>query len=489
MRIDTKEVPGLRDLSLDSADAVDFKSDLPDAETIRLAWGNPDLERIVSESGLGESMTTNAARANRWVQGISAVNLGVPSAVLPAFEQAVWKWGPANWRSFGEGTLTSAMDLGLEGMGAVPIIGVAAKFAIKLVDTIVRMSRKKKPAPQAIRYLKALDQDRASDALRSYYGGDLRRVFMPPAERVTAWRVEPTAEGGFSVKYEGDSSAGGFGVVPGTNIVAGQLNSSIHWTAENYLPCNKAGTVCSDPSGTLTSSQRASVRRDWDAVFEGTISSSGDATPSLRRVGSALWSAVSSTQTAAVFDLDTRGITFAWEAWADAANGLASEAMNGGVKMYLDRYVGFQALQRSTKVGFYGVAGQWDLGQFAAHRMAEIKRVQNELLDTLVVAYCSESQPAFRSSKLRQKLRDRRARLLTHMARWKVSSADIPDADYRAEFETATAGDRPLAAPGLGEFEGKPERVSPVAGPSETGGSAGGLFLLAGAALAAGSLF
>lgn len=482
MRIDTKEIPGLRDLSLDTADSVSFESALPTAEAIRLAWGNPDLESIISDVSLGEDMTATAARANRWVQGITAAGLGVPSAVLPAFERAVWKWGGAQWEKYATGAATSAMDLGLEAMGCVPLIGVAAKFAFELVRRLIEMSKKKKRLAAALTYDKSIDEDFAGRALRAFHEGNARNVFMPPATDVRAWRVVPN-DSGFSVSYEGPPV--GLGVLPGTNIVAGQLVSPTHWSGESYLACNASGRSCSYPSGSITTSERASVRRDWDRVFEGTIGSAGDHRPSLRRVGAAMWSAVSSTRTAAAFEFDTRGVASAWEDWTDAAYSLAADAMNGGIKrMYLDRYVGFQALQKSTRVGFYGVDGNATLGEVARSRMSELRRLQMQLLDTTVVAYCSEKQPAFQDPELRNKLRERRAQLLSHMARWGVSAEDIIDTEYRAEFEAATADNqRPLAVrPGTGGFEGKPQRVSPLAGPSETGGSASGLILLAGAA-------
>ncbi len=486
MRIDTKEIPGLRDLTLDTADSVRFDSALPSAEVIRLAWGNPDLADIVSDEAIGQAMTTNAARANRWVQGISAVNLGVPSGILPAFEKAVWKWGPSSWAEYGRGQLTSAMDLGLDAMGCVPVIGVAAKFAVALVQRLVSMSAKKKPLPQSMRYEKLADVKKANSALQAFYGKDARSIFLPPALNVRAWRVAP-ATPGFAVKYEGEP--GGFGVVPGTNIVAGALDSDVHWTAENYLACNSSGRVCSDPKGELNSSQRASVRRDWDRVFEGTIASNGEHLPSLRRLGTALWPAVTSTRTAAAFELDTRGIAKAWEDWTDAAYSLAADAMNGGVKMYLDRYVGFQALQRSTRLPCYGVEGDISLGTQARRRMREVRRVQEELLDTLVVAYCSQKQPAFRDETLAQKLQERRDQLLTHPARWKVSRADVVDETFRGRLEAATPDSgRPLAAPVGSDFEHEPVRVSPVSAPSDTGGSAGGLLLLAAGAAVASSV-
>ncbi|MCG8590657.1 MAG: hypothetical protein MJE66_15305 [Proteobacteria bacterium] len=485
MRIDTKEIPGLRDLTLDSADSVSFNSALPSAEAIRLAWGNPDLESIISEAGLGEAMTKNAGRANRWVQGIAATKLGVPSEVMPAFEQAVWKIGASSWKKFATGLADSSMDLGLDAMGCVPVIGVAAKFAVVLVQRLVQMSRNKQPVPQSMRYVKDIDVDMAREALEKLYSNRARDVFAPPATNVRAWRVTKR-EKGFAVDWDGDAL--GMGVIPGTNAVVGSLGSDIHWTRENYMACNASGRACSDPSGIITTSQRASVRRDWDRVFRDTIGSSGEHFPSLRRVGSAMWSGLTSTRTAAVYDFDTRGLITAWDKWADAADSMARDAMNGGVKkMYLDRYVGFQALQRSARMPFYGLdAPDVSIATFAGERIREVQQLQMELLDTLAVAYCSETQPAFKSKALGDKLTARRKQLLSHPARWEVSKADIVDKSYRAEFEAATAdNERPLAALPTDGFDASPRRASPLAGPSADGGGGAGLLLLAAGAFAA----
>jgi len=480
MRIDTKEIPGLRDLTLDPPDAVKFESALPSEDLLSIAWGNPDFEALVDSSNIGQNLTTNAARANRWVQGIGGAKLGIPSSVIPAFERAVHKWGPTLWREYADDITESAMDLGLKAMGSVPIIGWAAEIAATLIVILVENSKKKKQAPPNVRYDKEADEKSASFALQDFYAGDMRNVFLPPRSDVTGWGVEPR-DTGFAVVPHGNEW--GRGVIPGASVVAGQLYSEVHWSHDNWLSCS-AGS-CGAAEGSISKRDRANVRRDWEAVFDGTIKSNGENLPSLRRVGAALWTSLSSTKTAGAFDLDTTGIPEAWAEWSDAAAKSARDSMNGGVKkMYLDRYVGFQALQRSTDLSFFGIEGQRTVAGEAWHRIQEVRRLQESLLDTLVVAYASEHQAAFNDPKLRSKLRARRVQLLSHMARWKVSPEDIPDAAYRTEFESATAGDRPFAlAPPSGEFDGTPKRVNPIGRPSASA-SPGGLILLAGAAAA-----
>ncbi len=478
MRIDTKEIPGLRDLSLDSADSVRFASSLPSQDLISLAWGNPDFGDVLESAQVGKQLTANAAQSNRWVQGIAGVNLGVPSAIMPAFKEAVHRWGPQRWQDYATGLDVSAMDMGLQGMGSLPVIGWASSVALALVRVLVERSKRKQAPPPNLRYNKEADEFKADEALHAFYGGDLRRVFMPPATDVTAWRVV-AKQPGFAVEWDGEPA--GLGVLPGASIVTGALFSHVHWTRENWLACNASGTSCSDPSGEITKSQRAAVRRDWSRVFEGTVLPYGDTAPSLRRVGASLWSMLTSTKSANAFELDTRGIQTAWTKWAIAADRAADRAMSGGVKMYLDRYVGFQALHKSLALDFYGIeGGSKPLSLEAAERLQGLRKLQLQLLDTLAVAYASKKQAAFRDPELRDKLRARRSQLLRHQARWKVAARDIVDADFRAEFEAATAGGRPLTARlTAGGFDKKPQRLNPLAGPSTGGGGAAAAVMLA----------
>jgi hypothetical protein len=476
MKVDTKDIPGLRDLSLDTSEGVSFTSELPSEAIIRAAYGRPDFGDVLERAGIGRALTSNAASANRWAQGIGGVALGVPSKLLPAFREAVGQWGPAGWQDYATGSVVSQMDLGLRAMGSIPLIGWAAGVALELVRMLVERSQKRKPPPPNLQYVKDVDELQATRALRAFYDGDLRRVFLPPGKDVTAWRVEP-AQPGFEVQWDGEPL--GLGVLPGESIVAGQLVSYTHWDAENYLACNAAGTRCEGTDGQLSAFARASVRRDWPDVFQDTVMGRGELLPSLRRVGAALWSQVSSTQTAAAFNLDTRGIAAAWYAWSESKQKAVDRALGGGVKMYADRYVGFRALQKSRDLTFYGVQGG-DIAAAAKKRVGSVYKLQMQLLDTLAVAYASESQPAFRSVKLADKLRARRAQLLTHPARWRVAAADISDVAYRSEFEAATAGDRPLTARVEPEgFSGRPSGLAPLGRPDGPNSSPAGIMLLA----------
>jgi len=479
MRIDTKKIPGLRDLSLDSAEGVRFASSLPSQNLIAQAWGNPDFGDVLRKADIGRQLTSNAATASRWVQGITGSALGIPGEVMPSFRKAVSKWGASKWREYASGgAVMSTMDIGLTGMGSVPVIGWAAEIAVVLVKLLLERSKAKKQAPPNLKYDKEADEWKADEALRALYDGDARRVFMPPAVNVNAWRVQP-ATPGFAVKWDGEPA--GLGVIPGASVVAGGLFSHIHWTSEEYMACNPSGRACSPVDGEITKSQRASVRRDWDRVFKGTILPFGDIAPSLRRVGASMWSMLSSTKTANAFELDTRGIQGAWQQWYIRAKRAADEAQSGGVKMYLDRYVGFQALHKSLTLDFYGVkGGTKTISLEATERVLELRRLQVQLLDTLAVAYASKKQPAFADRELADKLEMRRAQLLRHPARWRVAADDIVDLGFRAKFKEATKGDRPLAAPtGARGFDSKPQRVSPLAGPSGTSGGLGVAMVLA----------
>lgn len=71
----------------------------------------------------------------------------------------------------------------------------------------------------------------------------------------------------------------------------------------------------------------------------------------------------------------------------------------------------------------------------------QLRGRQVDGLKTLLVAYCSESDPAFRSdAQLREILLRNRGLLLGHNARWQVDLERVPDPDYREELRKRTTG-------------------------------------------------
>ena len=488
MKIDTKDIPGLRDLALDTSEDLRFSSSLPSEDLITLAWGNPDFAQFVEEKELGKSLVANAALANRYSQGIAGLRLGVPSNVQAEFKQAVWKWGPEAWRSYGEGLATSAMDIGLAGMGALPVIGWAAEIAVSVVKLIIERSKAKKTPPANIRYSKEADEAKASEALRLLNAGKVERIFSPPGDSVTAWEVKD-ATPGYTVKWVGEP--GGLGVLPGAAMVAGSLFSEKRWNPENFMACNKSRRVCyTYKRENANSKVRQSVRWEWDSTFRDTVMAVGDTLPSLRRVGAAVWSMLSSTESANAFELDTRGLFEKWEAWGTGVSEISARRIDERKEILsIDEYVGLRALNFSSRLDFYGYESTKPIHWEGQRRLAEVRELQAQLLDTLVVAYCLESQPAFGDWELRTKLQARRVQLLTHPARWRVDSRDIVDPEYRKAMDESKSGGPPLAAvmpADGGEFDGKPKRISPLAeagtGPGASGGAAIMLLAAAGAA-------
>jgi hypothetical protein len=487
MKVNPNDVPGLRDLGLGSEGSIRFVSELPSMDAVRAAWGSPDLQKLGGTDALGEALTANAAQAVRWAQGIGGVRVGLPGSLLGSLDLAVGSIGGADWRKLASGAAESAIDIGLEGLGSVPVVGWAAKLAASLVVMLVSMRKQKKPRPPLLRYSRDNDEDLATRALRLMYTGRAREVFLPPAV-ADAWRVEPKDPDGFGVDWSGEST-NGLGVLPGGAAVVGSLVSPVHWTSEVYMACK--GARCEGINGELGSFERRAILRDWSRVFEGTIESAGALFPSLHRVGGSIWSALSSTKSAYAYELDTSGILDLWAQWFEASGRAARDAMSGGVKMYADRFVGFQALQRSSQLSFYG-AGSGSMLDEAERQMAALETLQDELSTSLACAYCSLQQPAIANNlALRTRINESRAKLLTHMARWRVSLQDVPDEAYRAQLRDVTKPqDRPLGAnvtENAGGFD-EPKRTTPPLG--GTGGSAGaGAAAIAAAGAAAFLLF
>ena len=451
------------------------------------------MARFLTDEQIGQRMTITAATANQFAQGLSGIEIGIPSDIVGPFREAVGGILAGDWEGFALGTARAAIDLGLEAMGSIPVIGWAARLALSVVDLIRTRSAAKAPPPPQIRYDKTRDEELATMALWLYSGhagqsrSDLRAVFMPPARYVTAWRVEPRSPG-FVVEADGDTQPPTMGIIPGFGIAVGDLISLTHW---------------GDFRGTMEEPirrTRSDVVANWDQDYAGTITTTGDLYPSLRRVGASLWSMVSCTRSAQAFELDTRGIPEAWGFWEDSAIEAAADAFGGGVKLFADRVVGFEALIRSTRLDFFGVDSSRSVAEGAERRIKSLRRLQRRLLDSLVVAFASENQAAFRDPKLAELLDVRRRQLLRHPARWRVDLRDIPDLAYRDAMRDATpAGDRPIAAALAPQITGEPFEqeeppgLAPLGEPEiPTSGAPsrrGGLPAWAWAALAAAGLF
>lgn len=485
MKIDPREIPTLRSLPLGSPDDAEFDSPLPDEDLISESWGNPDLASVVDNEAIGKKLVKATARANKWVLGIEGVTRGIPSEALKGFGLAVGDSGASKWVDFAAGTAVSTMDIGLDSMGAVPIIGWAAKLSIVVVEMLLSLSKRKRARPELLRYNKKADELKATRILEAKYGGDLTPVFLPP-RRQADWRVAPR-DGGFAVVWSGgddprDGSPGGaegMGVIPGGYAVSGQLSSYEHWSFDTN---QNAPGWAEARNGNITKRGRKWVRNN-PSIFEGTIEPPANQWPCMRRAALAAWSSLTSTKTAGAFDIETKPIIGAWTNWARRADEQARAAMNGGEsRMTVDRYVGYRALQDSARIGFYGVdiRGNPTLGEVAKDNITELRLLQLSLLDTLVCAYASEKQVAFRDDPaLSDKLRARRLQLLSHSARWRVSLSDIVDPDYRAAMRDATR-DRPLVARVPDDFNAEPKRVSPL--PDLQSEEAGGALAAAAAA-------
>jgi hypothetical protein len=103
----------------------------------------------------------------------------------------------------------------------------------------------------------------------------------------------------------------------------------------------------------------------------------------------------------------------------------------------------------------------WGLTRHNIERQLQAR--QTEGLRTLLVAYVSRDDPAFRNDpQLREQLVTNRGLLLKHNARWQVDLERVPDADYRAALLQATPGpSAPVGGLVFGDGGSKPDHTGP----------------------------
>lgn len=315
----------------------------------------------------------------------------------------------------------------LAGLGvfdSVPIVGMVLNFLTGLASGIIgAIGQRETLAIEAVSmgYSKGSDQDYARQALALYGGTDLTSMFLPA----------------------NDASLG----VDELNVEV-----SVGWTGYNtvlekaiYIPRGYGAGLGALPN-------TAHNPRAWQSELEArpVYQGWGAFKPAFTQGTMQSWQGLM-RNSRATYLIDAVAVADAWRTWTAHMVQWASGARYGETMRH--RVAGLLVSTASlgadaiAKVGGDGYRQvlPWtpqkgdginvqptigDFGVWAAER--QLLRRQRKFLGTLTVAYCSEGDPAFRSSpELRALLADRRALLLQHPALNQVELAQVVDPDFR----------------------------------------------------------
>lgn len=484
-----------------------FSSSLPSAAKLGASWTKGASEYFdvakPAASFLGDGLWRNQLQVFQTAQAIAATSVGVLTQDLDGLGEVLSatmrEKTLADWSRAVAGTVTNlVIDQVLGAMGSVPFFGPIVKTIVGLLNLLVQRLTAEAPKPPLVTYSKSRDEEEAALAKVVLQSADWTRLFMPPGSG--GW-VSANLEGGWG--YESDViEASQLGCWPGG------------WGGSRRLQVQsfKIGPQCGGGFGVSAKK----LEKCLDDYFRYTLVPSGKvashvmdtfgALPSLDAFGRATWAALSGRRSAAMFAVDTRKLS----AWGDYYDGLRDRAaydVSSGLlvaetsKQWLG---GRSALWRTYAHGYRFDAVASDvkhvkgmgvpIESVIAAYASDLRKRQERSLDTLLCAYASEGQGAFRSSKLNAKLHANRVALLKSPARRDVVLGDIVDPSYRAAMATAQLqASNTMLAPGfdrggdwsLDGVPGAPRPPTRSGGRAKRASSGGGLAIAAAAILLA----
>lgn len=508
-----------------------YPSPLPSDTLLTEAWQfGPDSVIEGSQTWATSSMSDATLLARSTMSRMGA-QIGVPSAFALDFEAIVQSVIDPSAEQIINVTTELAfnlMDDAFRAMGGVPFVGFVASVISAGIKLAIRRSLRGEPAPPIVaEYDKGVNEDFATWVMNivgapAASTPDWTPIFRPPRQGAWTTRAafelrEPSTIQDFVIQREwfpaalGDPlSWDGFGIVPGrAHALLPIYSSGLTWEQILFLAEGEhfpAGSQSPLPRLTWPERYRLVGDRTWNRA---------DVLPSFVHAGMAAWQAMS-TKTAAIFNVDTTGLGSLWtkyvgsalaemQRWMDthSREGIDGEYWAGwAAKRGLYDLPSYEekieaAAQTGGKIAlssWYDFPEQSRYDNIAKARFDELRTRQEKALDTLLVAYCSINQPAFREPTAEQKARDPRARkslrsllltrrqqLLRHPARYEVNLDDVIDPDYRADLyysRMQVEGGKLTAAP-PGAVEAKPPDRFPGVDevpPGEPWGPAGDRF-------------
>ena len=437
---------------------------LPSPEMLTEAWQTGTAALEGESATWAELAMRDATRLVRSNLAIVGGQVGVPAVFVSAFDTILAaKPDPTAQEIFDmvSGVAATTIDAAFQTMGAVPVIG----FIGELIGIAVKfaLSRREKgdPPPPFVRYnpeinatMTALlmDQVGTMKPPSADWRPDWTPIFRPPAvgpwtsREVEGWQRQWYVDG---LDVSDPVTWDGWGIVPGHAAASLSIYSTGLTPEETefrasggHLP---AGAEAIAPWLTWPERYEQIGDRTWDT---------SQVLPSYIHAGMGAWQATT-TATAAMFNVDVRGIAMAWQEYVE--RGL--EEMDRWMSTHKredksgEYWAGWAA-----KRGLYALptfeermsqpgrpsASFWHdwperlrYDQIVRRRMIQLGRRQREALDTLLVAYCSKRQRAFDDPQLRDLLMERRKQLLDHPAVYRVNLEDVIDPDFRTAVNLA----------------------------------------------------
>lgn len=433
-----------------------YVSRLPALPDLTHAYADPVQSRLLNPKNptFGLRLQEDAVALLRDVTGRMATQTGIATSWIPKLDAITAGRFDPDWLKLAKGGVLTGIDIAFQAIGAVPIVGWLARTAARLVFAIIDAALAKTPyPPQRLAAYNKADNDQFANDILNVIGSSAdvfpnwSPIFRPPA--VGPWeRLE--AHYGYVFQVRGADAGDvreldGFGLLP--NRAWGLLQLNVNWESIATAQASGGGfgglDIMIRDIQDMTNLEIAQYIRhsayDVTAVRQTGI-----------RAAVAAWQAIK-TKTAAVFNVDTRGIV---QEWVDYV---------AGALEITDRYIGSTAkstrieqaeLDRTTAFAAQTLLYDWDITSHAATEGAftpsgrradmlvaatieALRNRQEKALRTRAIAYCSERQTAFDDPQLAAILRENRKLLLKHPDVQNVELEDVIDADYRSEVYRA----------------------------------------------------
>jgi hypothetical protein len=432
----------------------DFDSPLPSEDTLEGGWNDPRVRQYFADASngpeIGRLLQETAVRAFAGVQGRIALSTGIPTAVIGSFAESVSRLalqqGERDWAAFAQGTAMAVIDIAIDAMGQIPIIGWVAQLSQALINAVLAAVNKPVPEPLLLTYKRSADEDIAQLALRAIDDGEWTRLFLPAWDG--DWEASD-AEDGYAVHPKNPTD--GFGCVPPSafGLVSTQVRGELAAGVEAML-------------GVLGGNKAGITGAKWNtSKMAPFIENTYDLTPATARIANAAWSAASTNRTASAFNIETKAVSSKWSDFVESALAYREyqrkrprEPLGIAVQMQVTRPPvvvqappGFLPHVNPQRMRIDLLAGAW---------ASFLRQRQTELCKTPLVAYVGmHDQEAFDDFALRQEANEGRKLLLTTLDANDLSPDDILDQDFRAalaDYKGPRAGrmpGRPAGTPSL----------------------------------------
>lgn len=434
-------------------DAANFRSSLPSASTLQDAYADPAARYALGDDQLGRQLMETSMRAFRFVGARVGTSTGIPSNVVDAFFKTLSIKGQdqavVEWVMIAVGQVTEVIvDVAINAMGAIPIVGWIAKAVASIVKLVVSMASDKKPPPPLVQYNEGKDETLVREVLSILAGVDWTKIFLPTyeASKWSDWELKKM-QGGYLMRPK-ESSGHPFGAIPGGPFGSRGVQSR----------------NCVDPDNWHWPTPPI-WKQEWDADIDRAVDISDQVwakyyeqgtecildiwstTPAVGRVTMAAWQQMTSRKTTALWNVDARPIASAWESYVSSALEFATVKLRSRFNEYEKfEWLAYQNLRAAMHARNAelpgGDTGKWPrLDAMAGAYAKDLRRRQFAAVKTILVAYADPKQAAFaQHSALRMAMEAERRQILSGPIRWSVHMPDVVDREWKRALEESMRG-------------------------------------------------